>query len=152
MAETPRYVISDVVVDRHGDWYSGKVKIQNKQILTFFKKNLFIDANGMFIYNEFGGFSEKAYIKVRGPILKVTKIWNEKFILDNEESISIKARDLVQDSEERLYIVVDRLKAWAVLSREAVIDLQDRLTMKGEKYVWNNKPVRLLKEIPWFFG
>ncbi|MDH4199099.1 MAG: hypothetical protein OEV66_01865 [Spirochaetia bacterium] len=151
MSET-RHIISDITVDYDGTWYSGKDKIENAQILLLFKKNLFADVNGLFIYNEFSSQSEKAYIKAKGPVLRVLKIMENKFILDSNEKVDIAQKELAMDTQNRLYIVIDRLKAWAVFSRQAIIDMGDQLSRKEGVYYWNNRPIRLIQEIPWFFG
>ena len=152
MADTSRYIISDIAVHPDGTWFTGKSRIENKPILLFFKKNLHSDVNGMFIYNEFGSKSEKVYIKVNGPVLKITSVTENHFVLDNEELLDISGKEIAMDSEERLYIVLDKLKAWAVFTREAKDNLRDRLARKGNVFFWNNKPIRLIKEFPWFFG
>lgn len=149
---SPRTIISDIVVKPDGQWYSGASKIENKSILLFFKKNLYADVNGVFIYNEFESKSEKAYIKVQGPVLKVTGISDHCFILDNEEKLDIAGKEIAMDSQEKLYIVIEKLKAWAVFNRQAADDLRDRLTQSNDVYLWNDKPIRLIKKIPWFFG
>ena len=130
MPDSPRFIISDIVVHRDGEWYSGTSKIENKSILLFFKKNLHADVNGLFIYNQFGTKSEKAYIKVNGPVLKVLNIDEDHFILDNEEILDITGKEIAMDSDDRLYIVLDKLKAWAVLTRQAMDDMRSRLTKK----------------------
>ena len=147
-----RTIISDIVVKPDGQWYSGSSKIENKSILLFFKKNLYADVNGLFIYNEFESKSEKAYIKVQGPVLKVSSISDNCFILDNEEELDIAGKEIAMDSQEKLYIVIDKLKAWAVFSRVATDDLRSRLTQNNGIYLWNGKPIRQIKKIPWFFG
>jgi hypothetical protein len=152
MADAPRSIISDISVDRTGDWYSGKSKIINTNVLAFFKKNLFCDINGIFIYNQLGSKSEKAYIKVSGPVLKVVALVDGQFMLDTEERVDAAKKELAMDIDERIYIVIDRLKAWAVFTREAMAELGDRLVRKNNTYFWNDKPIRVLKEIPWFFG
>jgi hypothetical protein len=150
--DEPRNIISDIRIDSEGIWYSGKTVIQNSQILLFFKKNIFYDINGMFIFNQFGEKSEKAYIKVEGPVLKVTGITNDEFILDNGEKLDISNKELAMDKSGKLYIVVDKLKAWAVLTRQAIADLSGRLENKNDIYFWNKKQVRVINQIPWFFG
>jgi hypothetical protein len=152
MEDSPRHIISDIVVKPDGEWYSGASKIENKSILLFFKKNLYADVNGLFIYNEFGSKSEKAYIKVNGPVLKVTGVADDRFVLDNEELLDIAGKEIAMDSHKRMYIVLEKLKAWAVFTRQATDDLRSRLTQKDDVYLWNNKPIRLIKKIPWFFG
>ena len=152
MPEAPRNIISDISIHPDGEWYSGKSKIENKSILLFFKKNLHADVNGIFIYNEFGTKSEKAYIKVNGPILKVSRISDNHFEIDNGEILDIAGKEIAMDSQERLYIVLDSIKAWAVLTRQAMDDIRSRLTKKDDVYFWNKRPVRLINEFPWFFG
>jgi len=152
MTDEPRYVISDITIRNDGDWYSGQSRIENKSILLYFKKNLYSDINGLFILNQFGLKTEKVYIKANGPVLKVTGIREDKFILDNEEVLDIALKEIVMDSQERFYIVIEKLKAWGILTRGAVDDLRDRLTREGDIYFWNKRPIRRMKEIPWFFG
>ena len=152
MSDSARNIISDITIDENGDWFSAKTPIINVSILSFFKKNLFYDVNGIYIYNEFGSLAEKAYIRVHGPILKVTGQSDEQFILDNDERVDIAKKELAMDSNGRIYIVVDRLKAWALFTREAMTQLGDRLSNENNTYYWNKKPIRIIKEIPWFFG
>ena len=152
MSDSARNIISDIRVDAFGDWYSGANKIINSQVLAFFKKNLYYDINGIFIFNVFGSQSEKAYIKVQGPVLKVTAITDAQFVLDSDEKLDIAKKELAMDHNENIYIVVDRLKAWALFTREAKSELGGRLTRINNTYYWNNIPIRTIKEIPWFFG
>ncbi|MDH4263034.1 MAG: hypothetical protein OEV78_08325, partial [Spirochaetia bacterium] len=71
---------------------------------------------------------------------------------DNEEKLDIAGKEIAMDSQEKLYIVIEKLKAWAVFNRQAADDLRDRLTQSNDVYLWNDKPIRLIKKIPWFFG
>jgi len=152
MPDSPRYVLSDISVSPDGQWYSGKSKIENASILQFFKKNLHSDINGVFIFNEFGMKSEKAYIKVRGPLLKVTGIQEDQFILDTQERLDIAGKEIAMDSQGRMYIVLEKLKGWAVFTRQATDDMRERLAQKDGQYFWNDRPIRVIKEFPWFFG
>ncbi len=147
---TPRLVYTDIRIDPKGSWFSGTTPITNSGILNFFKKNLHADQTGIFIYNEFGLFSEKAYVNVEGPVMKVKKIIDRQLLLENEETIEAGKAELTVSSQERFYVKIPSLRCQAVFSRQAVIDLAENLKREDGQIIWNKTPIIQTDRIQWF--
>ena len=66
---------NDVEILENGDWFFQGNRIDNQQVLRYFKANLGRDEQGYFIINRFGERIEKGYLKsVKGFALFVVRL------------------------------------------------------------------------------
>ena len=146
---TPRIEFTDIQVRENGKWYTKNIPIQNKKILEYFKKNLHRDEKGIYIFNTFGQFSEKGYIKANGPILKVTDIKKDAFTLETGEEIKKIEAKILLGHKMTPFLEVPRLKTWAVFSRELSDILGDIIEISGDKYIWRGEEIPVVETVEW---
>ena len=140
---------TDIQVKEDGRWYSKNILIQNLRILSYFKKNLHRDQKGIFIFNTFKELSEKGYMVIRGPVLKVTDIEKNLFLLETGETIHKNKAKLVLSQKMTLLLKIPRLRAWAFFSKELSDSLAEMIEISGEKYFWNRKEIKVVPKIKW---
>lgn len=145
----PREVNSEIRIDSSGEWFNNTQKIDNPKILLFFKSNLHYDHKGVFIENEFMGKTEKVYIQVEGPLMSVSRITENSFILETGEEIPTDNASLTCDENERIFLGLKRLQSWAWLTRQAKLDLSDKLKKTEQGYQWNEKLVQKVSKMTW---
>ena len=154
--KTPREEFTDIRISRTGKWYTRSLPIQNNKILQYFKSNLRRDEKGIYIHNTFGEFSEKGYIQVEGPLLKVLDINSNGFTLENKEFIANEKVKLILDGQMIPYLYIPQLKAWAIFSKEAALPLADSLEISREdsedsqeNFLWKGNKVSVHQDISW---
>jgi len=160
--------ITDIVIRQNGDWHFKKNKMINKDILSYFKKNLHRDEKGIFILNRYKDLQEKAYIQVKGPLLKIISIEKKTFHLENDDEINFKNVKIIMDINLMPYVFIERLKAWAMFNRNRYIEfielLKDRTSTHSTSsvttslsnrtsidvsYMFNNHIIPIQKTIQW---
>jgi len=148
MPQPPRKHQTHIEITSDGRWLNDGVLIENKEILLFFKSNLHRDKTGIYIYNTMGGFSEKGYLNVNGPLMKVELVEKKHYLLENGEKIDTADSTLVVDKHDHLYLLIPHLGGWAVFSRQAKADLGEMLEYESG-YRWNNIPINKTESIEW---
>lgn len=123
----PREEFTDIRVENDGSWYAkGGKKIVNRDILKYFKQGLHRDKKGIYIYNEFGPFREKGYIKVFGPVVQVADFDSKNIYLDNDDTITLEpSLKIVMDSKDRPFVYYEPLQTWAGFLRGAFFRFMD---------------------------
>ncbi|MES0489130.1 MAG: hypothetical protein ABUK01_04005 [Leptospirales bacterium] len=147
----PREVNSKIRIDSSGEWFNNTQKIENQQILLFFKQHLQYDHKGVFIENEFKEMTEKVYVQVEGPLVNVLHINRENFILETGEKITTDSAFLTCDEQERIYLGLKRLKSWARITRQAKMDLGEKLEKTDQGYMWNEKLIKMVAKMTWHY-
>ena len=136
-------------VDPSGKWYTGNLRIKNEKVLGFFKKNLHRDEKGIYIYNTFGEFSEKGYIKVGGPLLKVVELDQNQFTLENGEIILSTNSEIISDEGLTPYLRIPSLGAWASLSSYAAVKFGEFTHESGEGFFFQRIKIKMCRDIEW---
>ena len=144
-----RIEATGIQVREDGRWYRKDIPIQNRKVLSYFKNNLHRDPKGIFIFNTFKEFAEKGYINIHGPVLKVTDIKTNLFLLETGEAIHRNKARLMMNQKMTLFLKIPRLGAWAVFSRELSDRLAEMIEMVGEKYIWDGKEIKIATKIKW---
>ena len=150
--QPPREEFTDINVDSKGDWFTKDRLITNEKVLAYFKDNLHYDEKGLYIFNRFGRFSEKGYIKVNGPVLKVIRVYEEIFLLENGLQVPIKDVRLVFNAELHPYLYLSSFKAWASFSRQGYLQLGDHIKEIDDNFFFENKALEIVNSIDWASG
>lgn len=133
----PREEFTDIRVAPDGTWYAkGGRKIINRDILRYFKRGLNRDEKGIYIYNEFGPFREKGYIKIEGPPVLVSDFDcdTKKIYLDNDDELTLDSSlNLVMTLEDRPFVFYEKLKTWAGFHRGAFFRFMEVLSKTVEE-------------------
>ncbi len=145
----PREEFTDIRIEPDGNWYAKNIRIKNKKILHYFKCNLHRDKKGIYIFNQFGQFSEKAYIKINGPLLFVTDISSGRFILENGNFVQKSKASIVLSKEMLLYLNLTELNAYAVFDLRTSEKFSDMLKESKENFFWGDKKIPILDNIQW---
>ncbi len=149
IATPPREEFTQIRIDRTGAWYTGDLKIINLKILLFFKGNLYRDKKGIYIYNTFGKFSEKGYIKVEGPLLQITDVVEEHFVLENGETIPNQDLEIILDEKLTAYAKLPRLQAWSIFSSKSAVKFGEIIEEVNDQYFWLGNKIKVSNHIEW---
>ena len=146
---SPRVEFTDIQVRENGKWYTKNIPIKNQKILHYFKGNIHRDEKGIYIFNTFGRFSEKGYIKVNGPVFKVVDIKENTFLLETGEEVDKEEAKILLTQDMTPLLKVPRLRAWAIFSRELSAALGDIIETSGDRYTWRGIEIPMSKNIEW---
>ncbi len=144
-----REEVTQIRIDKTGVWYTGDLKITNQKILLFFRKNLHRDKKGIYIFNTFGKFSEKGYIKIEGPLLKIIDISKQYLLLNNGEKIVSESAEIILNQELTPYLKLPKLKAWAILSSNSAVQFGEIIKESYGVFSWFGSKVEVLDKINW---
>ncbi|XDD49196.1 hypothetical protein AB3N59_12310 [Leptospira sp. WS92.C1] len=113
----PRKFNSEIYVDSKDRWIFRGNRIVQKEVLTYFRKNLREDDLGIFIDNHFGEFSENGYLELDGYPIHLTSCKEDGdtlfFLSETEESFSINDLIFATDADGCLFArtsITKRLK------------------------------------------
>ncbi|RHX85671.1 hypothetical protein [Leptospira stimsonii] len=70
--KSPRRFNSEIYVDAEDRWIFNGNRIIQKEVLTYFRKNLREDEFGVYIDNRFGELSENGYVELNGYPIHLT--------------------------------------------------------------------------------
>ncbi|RHX86149.1 hypothetical protein [Leptospira stimsonii] len=70
--KSPRRFNSEIYVDAEDRWIFNGNRIIQKEVLSYFRKNLHEDEFGVFIDNRFGELSENGYVELNGYPIHLT--------------------------------------------------------------------------------
>ena len=147
----PREEFTDIRVDKSGRWFTGSKQIINAQVLKYFRANLQHDDKGVFIWNIFGKFREKGYIKVEGPVFSVSAILDKTFHLNNGQSYSHDSVQLVMTPQEEPLLAVKALGVWAGFPSRVANEFAEYLTEKEGQFFFKGQPVETREINSWVF-
>ena len=105
----PREEYTDINIRENGEWYTGNRKIINTNVLDYFQSNLHRDEKGIYIFNRFGEFSEKGYVKIKGPVMPVIDLDQDRFLLKGDKKIRDKKKYRGEKSKK---LKGDKLKSF----------------------------------------
>lgn len=148
-AHPPREEFTDIKVDARGRWFTGRKPIINKGVIAYFQQNLHRDDKGIYVFNRFGPFSEKGYIKVEGPVKMVYRVNDDHFLLLSGEVINFSDAGLVMNSEHRPLLRLSELQAWAGFDWNTTTQFIDDLSEEGDDLLWRGEVIRVVDEIIW---
>ncbi|AOP33515.1 hypothetical protein A0128_06450 [Leptospira tipperaryensis] len=94
---SPRRFNSEIYVDSEDRWVFNGNRIIQKEVLTYFRKNLREDEFGIFIDNRFGELSENGYVELDGYPIHLTscKESGSTLVFLSESEITFSLRELV---------------------------------------------------------
>ena len=99
---------SEIEVKPSGNWFYKGNKIVQREVLDYFKKNLFEDEKGAYIKNTFHNLTEFAYINLEGYALHITDFIEDKtnyfFICETKEKLNILSLNFFLDSNQVLFV------------------------------------------------
>ena len=149
IAIPPREEFTQIRIDITGTWYTGGLKIINPKILLFFKTHLYRDKKGIYIYNTFGEFSEKGYIKIEGPLLQIIDIVEDSLVLENKETIFNQDAEIMLDEHLIPYAKLPRLQVWSVFSSKSAVKFGTMIEELNGQYFWLGNKIKVLSDIKW---
>lgn len=147
----PREEFTDICIDADGRWFTGNKPIVNTKVLDYFRKNLCKDEKGAFIWNEFGPFREKGYIKVLGPALSVIGIQENSFILNNGALVK-NAQGLLVLFNEIPYLKVISIGVWASFPGRVANDFAKDLYERDGCFYFQSVKLELMDRIEWLIS
>ncbi|EMJ98621.1 MULTISPECIES: hypothetical protein [unclassified Leptospira] len=104
---TARRLDSEIKVLPNGDWIFREAKIEQKDVLEYFRKNLKEAEDGIYIDNQYGEFSENGYLELFGYPLNLIRIWEKDgelfFLSDSGEELPLSSLQIAADSEGELF-------------------------------------------------
>lgn len=102
-----RRLNSEIKVLPNGDWIFREAKIEQKDILEYFRKNLKEAEDGIYIDNQYGEFSENGYLELFGYPLNLIRVWEKDnefyFLSDSGEELPLSSLQIAADSEGELF-------------------------------------------------
>lgn len=102
-----RRLNSEIKVLPNGDWIFREAKIEQKDILEYFRKNLKEAEDGIYIDNQYGEFSENGYLELFGYPLNLIRVWEKEgelyFLSDSGEELPLASLQIAADSEGELF-------------------------------------------------
>ncbi|PJZ49820.1 hypothetical protein [Leptospira saintgironsiae] len=102
-----RRLDSEIKVLPNGDWIFREAKIEQKDILEYFRKNLKEAEDGIYIDNQYGEFSENGYLELFGYPLNLIRFWEKDgefyFLSDSGEELPLFSLQIAADSEGELF-------------------------------------------------
>ncbi|TGL75142.1 hypothetical protein [Leptospira yasudae] len=104
---SPRKFNSEIFVDSEDRWIFRGNRIDQKEVLTYFRQSLREDELGIFIDNRFGEFAENGYLELEGyPIHLVACRESEDtlvFLSESETTYSLKELYFALDKDGCLF-------------------------------------------------
>jgi len=137
-------------LDEHGFWHNGHEKFRHPKIIRHFHACIRKDRDGFHLFQEHGGFTEKAYFHYEDTALFVFDVIKGEdviLVLNTEKRMKMKPRRLFIENDS-LYIQFgeDRIK----FTEHALIRIADLLEdenercyirIRGRRYQVPEKPV-----------
>ncbi|TGK10044.1 hypothetical protein EHO60_11895 [Leptospira fletcheri] len=97
---------SEIKVVSNGDWIFRGMKIEHREVLAYFRKNLKEGPDGVYIDNRYGDLSENGYLLLEGYPLNLIRVGEENgellFFSDAGEEWKLSELDLIADREGTL--------------------------------------------------
>ncbi|EIE00182.1 hypothetical protein [Leptospira licerasiae] len=147
-----RRLDSEIKVLPNGDWIFREAKIEQKDILEYFRKNLKEAEDGIYIDNQYGEFSENGYLELFGYPLNLIRIWDKDgefyFLSDSGEELPLSSLQIAADSEGELFArKKDHLFLKYKIARNVSSILSEYLSEspQGLKLVFQNREVPILE-------
>lgn len=148
MHENAREEFTSIRIAADGSWYAKDKKIINPDVLNYFRKNLYRDEKGVYIYNEFRNLKEKGYISVEGPVDFVKDYDGKFFYLSSGMKIAVEEAILARMGEQ-VYLFIPSLKAWAFFTQKIFLSLIDYLEEKNGELYFFGKKVAFYENMKW---
>ncbi|TGN02333.1 hypothetical protein [Leptospira dzoumogneensis] len=147
-----RRLDSEIKVLPNGDWIFREAKIEQKDILEYFRKNLKEAEDGIYIDNQYGEFSENGYLELFGYPLNLIRVWEKEgefyFLSDSGEELPLSSLQIAADSEGELFArKKDHLFLKYKIARNVSSILSEYLSEseEGLKLVVQNKEIPILE-------
>ncbi|TGL59010.1 hypothetical protein [Leptospira sarikeiensis] len=147
-----RRLDSEIKVLPNGDWIFRDSKIEQKDVLEYFRKNLKEAEDGIYIDNQYGEFSENGYLELLGYPLNLIRVWEKDgefyFLSDSGEELSISSLEIAADSDGELFA---RKKGNTLLKYKLARNVSSVLSEyfsespQGLKLVWNNREIPIIE-------
>lgn len=149
---TAKRLNSEIKVLPNGDWIFRDAKIEQKDVLEYFRKNLKEAEDGIYIDNQYGEFSENGYLELFGYPLNLIRMWEKDgefyFLSDSGEELSLSSLQIAADSEGELFArKKDHLFLKYKIARNVSSTLSEYLSEsdQGLKLVWKDKEIPILE-------
>ncbi|EQA36479.1 hypothetical protein LEP1GSC047_2813 [Leptospira inadai serovar Lyme str. 10] len=98
-----RRLDSEIKVLSNGDWIFRGTKIEQRDVLSYFRKNLKEAPDGVYIDNQYGDLSENGYVHLEGypvNLIRVSEIaGNLTFLTDGGDELSLSELELSTDRD-----------------------------------------------------
>lgn len=122
---------SEITVTANDKWIFRGDEITQGDILSYFRKNIRQDENGVYIDNRFGELEEHGYINLEGYPLHIKSISEEGgnlyFLTDSEMSFGLNDLTISMDENGQVYAFEpDKDKILYRFSRSAGGELAER--------------------------
>lgn len=147
-----RRLDSEIKVLPNGDWIFREAKIEQKDILEYFRKNLKEAEDGIYIDNQYGEFSENGYLELFGYPLNLIRVWEKDnefyFLSDSGEELPLSSLQIAADSEGELFArKKDHLFLKYKIARNVSSILSEYFSesQDGLKLVVQNKEIPILE-------
>ncbi|MGJ4789577.1 hypothetical protein [Leptospira koniambonensis] len=147
-----RRLDSEIKVLPNGDWIFREAKIEQKDILEYFRKNLREAEDGIYIDNQYGEFSENGYLELFGYPLNLIRVWEKDgefyFLSDSGEELPLSSLQIAADSEGELFArKKDHLFLKYKIARNVSSTLSEYLSesSQGLKLVFSNREISILE-------
>jgi hypothetical protein len=123
---------SEITVTANDKWIFRGDEITQGDILSYFRKNIRQDENGVYIDNRFGELEEHGYINLEGYPLHIKSISEEGgnlyFLTDSEMSFGLNDLTISMDENGQVYAFEpDKDKILYRFSRSAGGELAERI-------------------------
>ncbi|TGK31073.1 hypothetical protein EHQ12_03245 [Leptospira gomenensis] len=134
---SPRKFDSEIIVDAQDRWIFRGNRIDQKEVLSYFRKNLKEDESGVYIDNRFGDLAENGYVRIQGyPIHLTACILSSEtlyFLSESDESFPLELLDFALDENGCLFARIrDKKKIKFRLDRNCLSDLSPFLEETSE--------------------
>ncbi|TGL32620.1 hypothetical protein EHQ52_15170 [Leptospira koniambonensis] len=147
-----RRLDSEIKVLPNGDWIFREAKIEQKDILEYFRKNLREAEDGIYIDNQYGEFSENGYLELFGYPLNLIRVWEKDgefyFLSDSGEELPLSSLQIAADSVGELFArKKDHLFLKYKIARNVSSTLSEYLSesSQGLKLVFSNREISILE-------
>ncbi|MDV6234707.1 hypothetical protein CH379_003565 [Leptospira ellisii] len=103
----PRRFDSEIFVDTEDRWIFRGNRIDQKEVLSYFRKNLKEDEAGVYIDNRFGDLSENGYVTIQGYPIHLTACREREntlfFLAESDESFPLETLRFALDANGCLF-------------------------------------------------
>jgi hypothetical protein len=148
----PREEYTDINIRENGEWYTGNRKIINTNVLDYFQSNLHRDEKGIYIFNRFGEFSEKGYVKIKGPVMPVIDLDQDRFLLKGDKKILFNDAQLILSAALVPYLKLLDLGCFAAIPSHIAARLAENFEeMSTGEFLFEDKTLQIENPIAWTF-
>lgn len=148
----PREEYTDINIRENGEWYTGNRKIINANVLDYFQCNLHKDEKGIYIFNRFGKFSEKGYIKINGPVMPVIDLQEGTFLLKGDKKIVFNDAQLILSAALVPFLRLSDLGCFAAIPSHIAARLAESFAETTDgKFQFLEKTLQIENPIVWTF-